>query len=153
MSCNVRVCIFYPILNNGSLWRRLSATGRLLSRRAQGEPLPYITGAMEFYGMQFGVTPAVLIPRPETEMLVELASEWLARHENSVVLDVGTGSGCIAVAISPAYAVPPYYRNRYLIRRSADSPAKCGKTFCPGQNRICKLRSWICQFMDRWMSL
>ena len=71
-----------------------------VERRVHGEPLPYITGTIEFYGMLFGVTPDVLIPRPETEMLVELASAWLAARRDSVVLDVGTGSGCIAVALA-----------------------------------------------------
>ncbi len=71
-----------------------------VGRRVNGEPLPYITGTIEFYGMPFKVTPDVLIPRPETEMLVELASARLAACPDSVVLDVGTGSGCIAVALA-----------------------------------------------------
>ncbi len=69
---------------------------RLLQRRATGEPLPYLTGRAEFFGLEFAVTPDVLIPRPETELLVELA---LARRPRRVV-DVGTGSGCIAVALA-----------------------------------------------------
>jgi release factor glutamine methyltransferase len=71
-----------------------------IGRRANYEPLPYITGKMEFYGLLFDVTFNVLIPRPETEQLVDLAVEWLAYHQDAVVLDVGTGSGCIAVAIA-----------------------------------------------------
>jgi len=65
------------------------------ARRRQGEPVAYILGAQEFYGLRFSVTPAVLIPRPETELLVELA---LARDFASAV-DLGTGCGCIALAI------------------------------------------------------
>lgn len=68
----------------------------LVLRRASNYPLPYLTGHIEFYGLEFEVTPEVLIPRPETETLVDLA---LARQPRSVV-DVGTGSGCIAVALA-----------------------------------------------------
>lgn len=69
-------------------------------RRFRGEPIAYITGEREFYGLSFRVTPDVLIPRPETELLVELA---LARlPEGAKVLDMGTGSGAIAIAIAHA---------------------------------------------------
>jgi release factor glutamine methyltransferase len=70
----------------------------LLERRIQGEPIAYITGVREFYGLEFEVTPAVLIPRPETELLVELAADHLP--EGGRVLDLGTGSGAIAVALA-----------------------------------------------------
>jgi release factor glutamine methyltransferase len=70
----------------------------LLARRAAGEPVAYLTGEREFYGLPFRVTPAVLIPRPDTELLVELACERLPRGGS--VLDMGTGSGAIAVAIA-----------------------------------------------------
>lgn len=75
----------------------------LVERRAAGEPLQYITGRQEFFGLEFEVTPDVLIPRPETELLVETALALLEGAEESVreqrVCDVGTGSGCISVAI------------------------------------------------------
>lgn len=74
---------------------RLSA---LFERRLQGEPIAYITGQREFYGLEFFVTPDVLIPRPETELLVELASEYLPQHGR--MLDMGTGSGVIAVTVA-----------------------------------------------------
>ncbi|OGB21642.1 MAG: protein-(glutamine-N5) methyltransferase, release factor-specific [Burkholderiales bacterium RIFCSPLOWO2_02_FULL_57_36] len=67
-------------------------------RRIDGEPIAYIVGEREFYGLSFYVTPDVLIPRPETELLVELAAERLPK--NGRVLDMGTGSGAIAVAIA-----------------------------------------------------
>lgn len=69
---------------------------RLLERRATGYPLPYLTGRAEFYGLEFVVTPDVLIPRPETEVLVDRALMLRPR----TVIDVGTGSGCIAVALA-----------------------------------------------------
>ncbi|AVR94711.1 peptide chain release factor N(5)-glutamine methyltransferase [Pseudoduganella armeniaca] len=70
----------------------------LLQRRLDGEPIAYIVGKREFYGLDFEVTPAVLIPRPETELLVELALERLPPRGR--VLDMGTGSGAIAVALA-----------------------------------------------------
>jgi len=73
---------------------------RLLQRRIDGEPIAYITGEREFYGLSFHVTPDVLIPRPETELLVELALERLP--QNGRLLDLGTGSGAIAIAIAHA---------------------------------------------------
>jgi release factor glutamine methyltransferase len=70
-----------------------------VARRAAGEPLQYITGAQEFYGLDFEVNPDVLIPRPETELLVETALELLKDARSPLLCDVGTGSGCIAVAL------------------------------------------------------
>ena len=73
----------------------------LIARLKQGEPLPYLTSKQEFFGLSFEVSPAVLIPRPETELLVETALYWLRRHPTATnALDVGTGSGCIAVSLA-----------------------------------------------------
>ena len=72
----------------------------LLERRAAGEPVAYLTGEREFYGRSFKVTPAVLIPRPETELLVDLALERIPQVGTPRVLEVGTGSGCIAISIA-----------------------------------------------------
>src|SRR6185503_18717600 len=69
-----------------------------VERRAAGEPLQYITGVQDFYGREFRVTPDVLIPRPETELLVEAALE-VNKNESAFICDVGTGSGCIAVTL------------------------------------------------------
>jgi release factor glutamine methyltransferase len=69
----------------------------LVERRAKGEPVAYLTGEREFYGRSFVVTPDVLIPRPETELLVELALDR-APHE-ARVLDLGTGSGCVGLTL------------------------------------------------------
>ncbi|MES2149658.1 MAG: peptide chain release factor N(5)-glutamine methyltransferase [Pseudomonadota bacterium] len=71
---------------------------KLVARRQAGEPIAYIVGQREFFGLDFRVTGAVLIPRPDTELLVELALERLA--SGASVLDMGTGSGAIAVAIA-----------------------------------------------------
>lgn len=72
----------------------------LLQRRFSGEPLAYILGEREFYGLSFRVTPAVLIPRPETELLVDLALQRLPPQGRA--LDMGTGSGAIALSIAHA---------------------------------------------------
>ncbi|MBN1247968.1 MAG: peptide chain release factor N(5)-glutamine methyltransferase [Anaerolineae bacterium] len=72
-------------------------------RRATGLPLPYILGEIEFFGLTFTVTPGVLIPRPETELLVERAIDWLRAHRARTLVDVGTGSGCIAIAVAAQY--------------------------------------------------
>ena len=84
----------------------------LIARRAAGEPTQYLTGKQEFWGLEFEVTPDVLIPRPETEHVIEVALDRLALHEirhgrpqatkglGLRIADIGTGSGCIAVALA-----------------------------------------------------
>jgi len=72
----------------------------LLERRIRGEPAAYITGNREFYGLGFAVNPAVLIPRPESELLVEKALSIAKNHPLSAVADIGTGSGAIAVSLA-----------------------------------------------------
>jgi release factor glutamine methyltransferase len=70
-------------------------------RYRRGEALPYILGWWEFYGRRFELTPQVLIPRPETELMLEIALDRMARMESSpLALDVGTGSGCIAITLA-----------------------------------------------------
>ena len=73
----------------------------LIARRASGEPLQYIVGQQEFFGLPFRVTPAVLIPRPETELLVEETIRLAQTLTHApIIVDVGTGSGCIAVSLA-----------------------------------------------------
>lgn len=72
----------------------------LAARRRAGEPIAYLLGVQEFYGRPFRVTPAVLIPRPETELLVDLALGALREIESPRVLEPGTGSGCIAISLA-----------------------------------------------------
>jgi release factor glutamine methyltransferase len=88
----------------------------LIARRAAGEPTQYLTGKQEFWGLEFEVTPAVLIPRPETEHVMEVALARLGQRglkihmdtglprERLLVADVGTGSGCLAISL--AYELP-----------------------------------------------
>ena len=72
----------------------------LLQRRLSGEPVAHILGEREFFGLTFKVTPDTLIPRPETELLVELALQRIPAHGPFRVLDLGTGSGAIAISIA-----------------------------------------------------
>lgn len=72
----------------------------LVARRAAREPVAQIIGSREFWGLEFEVTPDVLIPRPETEIVVEEALAFAAAHPCRNVIDVGTGSGCLAVSIA-----------------------------------------------------
>src|SRR5271169_2769498 len=81
----------------------------MLARRANGEPTQHLTGKQEFWGLDFEVTPDVLIPRPETEHVIEVALDRLGaranenserRHAPLRIADVGTGSGCIAIALA-----------------------------------------------------
>lgn len=94
---------------------RLCAFQSLAARRAAGEPVAYLTGRREFYGLDFKVTPAVLIPRPETERLVELALERIPLGKPCHVADLGTGSGCVAIAIAR-------HRPQVQVTATDDSP-------------------------------
>ncbi|MDW7649305.1 MAG: peptide chain release factor N(5)-glutamine methyltransferase [Nitrospiraceae bacterium] len=78
----------------------LAATRGLIARRVGREPLQYILGTQEFCGLEFEVSPAVLIPRPETELLVEYVTQRISTARQATIVDVCTGSGCIAVAIA-----------------------------------------------------
>lgn len=97
----------------------------LADRRVQGEPLQYLLGSWEFYGYEYFVGPGVLIPRPETEMLVDFAKEVLKGVQNPVIIDLCAGSGCVgltAVREIPGSAVYLYEKYEeaftYLERNS-----------------------------------
>mgnify|MGYP000566115215 CR=1 FL=1 len=81
---------------------RVRLVEHLLACRLQGKPLPYVLGEWEFYGYRLKVTPAVLIPRPETETLVEAALEAIPPDVEDLAVDVGTGSGAVAIALAGA---------------------------------------------------
>ncbi len=74
----------------------------LVKRRTAGEPFAYLAGKREFFSLEFEVTPAVLIPRPETEQLVITVVDWVKKHNivSPTIVDLGTGSGCIAVCLA-----------------------------------------------------
>jgi release factor glutamine methyltransferase len=108
--CDARLLLLH-VIDKDKAWlmahsvERLSedharSYSELLERRYKGEPIQYITGETEFYGLPFRVTPDVLIPRPETEHLVNKVIELAARFEQPRIVDVGTGSGAIAVALA-----------------------------------------------------
>ncbi len=94
---------------------------KLLARRASGAPTQHLTGKQEFWGLEFEVTPDVLIPRPETEHVIEVALDRLAvreiragrqprlNGENVTLLDIGTGSGCIAIALAKELSAATIY--------------------------------------------
>lgn len=79
---------------------RLPEFMSLVARRAAGEPIAYLLGTREFYGRAFKVTPAVLIPRPETELLVDIALGKVSRGDTPRILDLGAGSGCVAITLA-----------------------------------------------------
>ena len=77
---------------------------RLVARRVSGEPLAYIEGSRGFYGLELACGPGVLVPRPETEVVVEVALDLIADLRDPCVVDIGTGSGAISLAIAPQRA-------------------------------------------------
>jgi release factor glutamine methyltransferase len=84
----------------------------LISAREQAIPVAYLTGSREFMGLSFTVASGVLVPRPETEILVEWALAWLRKKTDSAIVDVGTGSGAIAVSI--AANLPPNWQGELI---------------------------------------
>lgn len=98
----------------------------LLSQRLRGLPIAYLLGTREFYGRPFAVAPGVLIPRPDTELLVELALARIPTDQATTILDLGTGSGCIAITLAlerPLARVAAVDRSREALaiaRRNAD---------------------------------
>ncbi len=80
--------------------KELELISSALERRIKGEPLQYILGKVEFMGLELKVNEDVLIPRPETEILVETALKYAGNEKSPKILDLGTGSGCIAIALA-----------------------------------------------------
>jgi release factor glutamine methyltransferase len=98
----LRLPIHYVVADRDRLLSpaELLAVRGLMERRVGREPLQYILGTQEFCGLEFDVSPAVLIPRPETELLVEYVAQRISSERQATIVDVCTGSGCIAVAIA-----------------------------------------------------
>lgn len=115
--------------------RQVEELGALLARRVQGEPLQYLLGRQEFMSLEFSVGPGVFIPRPETELLVELAVACRPR----AVVDVGTGSGAIAVAVAVLCPGAVVYATElapaalaYARANAARHAVAARVRFCPG---------------------
>jgi release factor glutamine methyltransferase len=125
-----------------------SAYGQLVSRRVSGEPLQYLTGHQEFWKADFLVTPAVLIPRPETEHLIEVVLDLVHRFvlgPHLKIIDVGTGSGAIAVTLAcelpqaEVYAVDLSAEALDVARRNAERL----------QARVCFVQSDVLKAVPR----
>lgn len=120
------------VLAHGERELPATATARYLemaARRRSGEPIAYILGRREFYGLSLAVGPPVLIPRPETELLVELALERLPQGANASVADLGTGCGAIALAIKkhrPRARVVAIERSAAALEFATRNAAKLG---------------------------
>jgi release factor glutamine methyltransferase len=120
---------------------KATAFAGLLARRERGEPLAYLTGTREFWSLSFRVTPDVLIPRPETELLVETALEHIPDGANRRIADLGTGCGAIAIAIATE-------RPQCVIHATERSPAALriaginAEVHAPGRVHL-HLGSWL----------
>lgn len=104
--------LLYSSLDASTNEGDFQALNALVNRRVSGEPISYITGYREFYGLKLMVSPAVLVPRQETESLVEKAIEFLQNNNTNgirTIVDVGTGSGAIAIAISSQLPLAKIY--------------------------------------------
>lgn len=105
------------------------AMAALVERRAAGEPVAYLVGCREFYGRNFAVNPAVLIPRPETELLVGIARQKVDGGDTARLLDLGTGSGCLAITLAlelPRAAVTAVDLSATAIAVARDNAARHG---------------------------
>ena len=92
----------YLKINRKISKKNFSKLKEWINQRLKNEPLQYITGKTEFYGHQISVSPDVLIPRPETERLVDIAIDTIKNLSKPKILEVGTGSGCISIALGSA---------------------------------------------------
>jgi len=107
-------------MRTGATARQAEAFQNLVLRRSDGEPVAYIIGEKEFWGITFRVTPDVLIPRPETELLVQEALQLIGpAGQGSEILELGTGSGCISVALACELRGAPVNARILAVERSA----------------------------------
>ncbi|MCA1667788.1 MAG: peptide chain release factor N(5)-glutamine methyltransferase [Thermomicrobia bacterium] len=118
----------------------------LIERRLRHEPVAYLTGTKEFMGLPFAVNASVLVPRPETELLVEWARRWLDAHPGAAhVVDVGTGSGAIAIAL--ASTMPRIRAIASDISLAALSVARWNAR----QNGVAERVAFICGDLASWL--
>jgi release factor glutamine methyltransferase len=107
--------------------RQAETYERLLARAEKKEPIPYVIGEAPFYGLTLAVSPAVLIPRPETEQLVDHVLAWAGEHDVHDIIDVGTGSGCIAIALAvnlPEVAITATDKSAAALAVARDNAAR-----------------------------
>jgi len=110
---------------------QLAVFQELVARRRRGEPVAYLLGEREFFGLNLRVTPDVLIPRPDTELLVELALAHIPANATVEILDLGTGSGAVAVAIArhrPAARITAVDRSDAALAIARDNARRLGAT-------------------------
>ena len=110
----------------------------LIQRRLSGEPTAYITGHREFYGLDFYVNPAVLIPRPESELLVEKALQLVQNHTLSTIAEIGTGCGAIAISLALNLAQAKIYATDISVPALKVARVNCQKHGL--MNRVCLLQ-------------
>jgi len=110
----------------------------LLERRLNGEPAAYITGNREFYGLDFEVNPAVLIPRPESELLVETVLSLAQNYSLAAIADIGTGSGAIAVSLAVNLPRTLIYATDISAAALETASANCRKHGVSGRVRLLK---------------
>ncbi len=128
----------------------VQAFAQLVQRCQRGEPLAYVLGEREFYGRMFEVSPAVLIPRPETELLVEVALSAGLNH-GAQVLDLGTGSGCVALTLS--LERPSWHVTATDVSRDALEVARANAAKLSVANIAFRKGSWFSALSDQRFDL
>jgi release factor glutamine methyltransferase len=123
----------------------------LLQRRALGEPLAYLTGQREFWSLPLTVTPDTLIPRPETELLVERALYYLADRTDARIADLGTGSGAIAIALATELQTAIIVATDHSAAALAVAKRNADRLY-PGRIEFCR-GDWCCALPDQLFDL
>ena len=121
----------------------------LLQDRLQGKPIAYILGYKEFYGLPFKVNECVLTPRPETELLVDLAIEKIQRHNLKTVLELGTGSGAIAISLA-AHLPDIEIIATDISVRALEVAASNAKTVCPDASISFVESDWFSEISNKF---